>query len=310
MIAAMAAGKPTLERFVDVLAASLDEPWLTGELLAARLHLSRFHCDRLIAAATGEPPAQLRRRLLLERAAHRLGTSDDDVLEVALAAGYASHSAFTRAFRRGFGDVPSRWRGSGRSYRIPSRSGIHFHPPGGLWVSAQRKVTSMELLTRMVEHHVWLVGELLARAEGLPAEALDTPIELSVEGVDEDPTMRSLLQRLVGQLAMWNAALEGVPYDVAEGQHVPIGELRRTHAGSGPSFVAHVRSVVADGRVGDTFIDAVCDPPEVFTYGGMVAHVLTFAAHRRLLVLGALAGRGVDDLGSGDPMRWVAEEAA
>jgi hypothetical protein len=53
----------------------------------------------------------------------------------------------------------------------------------------------------------------------------------------------------------------------------------------------------------------VCDPPMVFTYGGMIAHVLTFAAHRRTLVCGALADAGITDLGAGDPMGWVAEHA-
>jgi AraC family transcriptional regulator len=47
----------------------------------------------------------------------------------------------------------------------------------------------------------------------------------------------------------------------------------------------------------------------VFTYGGMIAHVLTFAAHRRTLVCGALIDAGIDDLGAGDPMRWVEEHA-
>jgi hypothetical protein len=45
----------------------------------------------------------------------------------------------------------------------------------------------------------------------------------------------------------------------------------------------------------------------VFTYGGMIAHVLTFAAHRRTLVVLALAKYGVDELGWGDPMVWVAQ---
>ena len=53
----------------------------------------------------------------------------------------------------------------------------------------------------------------------------------------------------------------------------------------------------------------MCDPPRVFTYGGMIAHVLTFAAHRRTLVLGALHDLGIMDLGNGDPMHWVAEQA-
>ncbi len=75
---------------------------------------------------------------------------------------------------------------------------------------------------------------------------------------------------------------------------------------SGPAFLSQVRTIIEEGRLDETFVDAICDPPEVFTYGGMVAHVLTFAAHRRTLVCGALADAGVTDLGSGDPMRWVA----
>jgi AraC family transcriptional regulator len=41
----------------------------------------------------------------------------------------------------------------------------------------------------------------------------------------------------------------------------------------------------------------------------MIAHVLTFAAHRRTLVCGALVDAGITDLGAGDPMHWVAEAA-
>ena len=48
---------------------------------------------------------------------------------------------------------------------------------------------------------------------------------------------------------------------------------------------------------------------EAFTYGGVAAHVLTFAAHRRTPVCGALIAAGVTDLSAGDPMRWVAEHA-
>ena len=41
----------------------------------------------------------------------------------------------------------------------------------------------------------------------------------------------------------------------------------------------------------------------------MIAHVLTFAAHRRVLVCGALSDAGITDLGAGDPMTWVAQPA-
>jgi len=41
----------------------------------------------------------------------------------------------------------------------------------------------------------------------------------------------------------------------------------------------------------------------------MLAHVLTFGATRRTVVIGALSSAGIDDLGAGDPMRWVAEHS-
>ena len=63
-------------------------------------------------------------------------------------------------------------------------------------------------------------------------------------------------------------------------------------------------------RLDESFVDANCEPAQVFTYGGMPGHVLTFAAHRRALAIGALHSAGITDLGPGDPMRWVSDEAA
>jgi len=299
----------TFARFVDVLAVALDDHAADGEELASRLHLSRFHFDRLVSATAGEPPATLRRRVLLERAAYRLITTEDDVLRIALDTGYSSHEAFTRAFRRAFGQAPSRWRRQPTSFRIEAPSEVHFNPPGGLRAPAHRKVTAMDLLTKMVEHHVWLVGEMIARADSLPDDVLDAPVEISVEGIDDDPTLRSLLSRLVGQLAMWDAATHDRPYDFAVERGESVADMRARLAQVGPAFLAQVRTIVDEGRLDETFVDAICEPPEIFTYGGMIAHVLTFAAHRRTLVCGALIDAGVADLGAGDPMRWVAEAA-
>ena len=168
----------------------------------------------------------------------------------------------------------------------------------------------MDLMTKMVEHHVWLVGEIVERAATLPEESLDAPIEVSVEGVDDDPTLRSLLSRLVGQMDMWNAALESRAYDFGVERDESLASIRTRLGESGPAFVAHAREVIGANRLDETFVDAICESPEVFTYGGMLAHVLTFAAHRRTLAIGALHSAGITDLGAGDPMRWVAERAA
>ena len=168
----------------------------------------------------------------------------------------------------------------------------------------------MNLLVRMVEHHVWLTGEMVDRASRLSDDVLDKPIVISVEGVDDDPTLRSLLSRLVGQMGMWNAAMASREYDWSVEKHEPVESMKRRLAVEGPRYLGLVREVSEQGRLDDTFVDALCEPAEVFTYGGMIAHVLTFAAHRRTLVAGALIDAGITDLGAGDPRLWVAETAA
>ena len=77
----------------------------------ARAHFSRDHLDRLLAAATGESPVALRRRLLLERAAWQLRTGAATPSEAAVAAGYGSLAAFSRAFARAYGTPPSAFDG-------------------------------------------------------------------------------------------------------------------------------------------------------------------------------------------------------
>ena len=164
----------------------------------------------------------------------------------------------------------------------------------------------MDLVIRMVEHHVWLVGQMLDRATRLSAEQLDTPIEVSVTGVDDQPTLRSLLSRLVGQLDMWGSAMEGRDYDFAVERDESVLHMQSRMAEVGPAFVAAVREVCDQARLDDAVI-CPGETIEVYTYGGMIAHVLTFAAHRRTLVAGALCDAGYDDLDGGDPIRWIAD---
>lgn len=293
-----------LSRFVAALAASLDRPSRVADL-ADQLYLSRSHVDRLVRAAAGETPARFRRRILLERSAFRLLTTDQTVLDIAVAAGFSSHEAFTRAFHRAYACTPSAWRARPTPILLDTPNGVHFHPPAGIRLPSPKKVTSMDLLTRMIDHHVWLLDQLVERSATLSDDQLDTPIDVSVPLVDDDPTVRSLLSRLIGQLHMWNEVIAVRSYDFAIEAHEPLDSIRHRLAEQGPIFADQVRSVIDQGRLDETFVFADDDPPKVFTYGGLIAHVITFAAHRRTLVVGALTSFGIDDLNYGDPREWV-----
>jgi hypothetical protein len=110
-------------------------------------------------------------------------------------------------------------------------------------------------------------------------------------------------------MGMWNAAMATRDYDWSVEDHESLSSMRRRLGIEGPRYLAHVREVCDQGRIDDTFVDALCERAEVFTYGGMIAHVLTFAAYRRTVVVLALSRLGHDELGWGDPMRWVADRA-
>jgi AraC family transcriptional regulator len=103
---------PSERELLDLLhamSAHRDEDRSLDEL-SARAGWSPFHLHRAFRRIVGETPKQYMLRLRLERAAVRLASTDDSILDIALAGGFASHEVFTRAFRRHFGVTPARYR--------------------------------------------------------------------------------------------------------------------------------------------------------------------------------------------------------
>lgn len=288
-----------LRTLIDAVLDSLDEP-AAGDELAHRVHLSRFHFGRLVSAATGESPAAFRRRLLLERAAWRL-RGGSAVLDVAHDAGYASAEAFARSFRRAFGAAPSTYRGD---FRLAAPNGIHYHPPGGLLVPGERSDT-MDLGERLVEHDLWLTERLLAAAATV-CDRLDEPVTVTPLAPyafpDDAPTVRAMLDRLIFSKETWTAAVAGA--DAPPRGGTTLDELRTRFDRSADAWRDAVRTVRERGSWDTAFVDATCDPPESFTYGGMVAHVLSWSAHRRHVAVGALLALGATDVPSADPIAW------
>jgi AraC family transcriptional regulator len=83
---------------------------INRETLAAVAGFSIPHFHRVFTAQVGESAISYVRRLRLERAARKLRMGAVDITEVALAAGYDSHAAFSKAFKQQFGLSPSEFR--------------------------------------------------------------------------------------------------------------------------------------------------------------------------------------------------------
>lgn len=86
-----------------------DKP-LNREVLAEVAGFSVPHFHRIFTAHVGENIATHVRRVRLERAGRKLRMGAVDITEVALAAGYDTHAAFSKAFKQHFGLSPSKFR--------------------------------------------------------------------------------------------------------------------------------------------------------------------------------------------------------
>lgn len=90
----------------------LTEP-LTLEVIAEHCRASPFHLTRAFAARRGMPLMRYVWRRRLSSAAVALANTDQSVLDIALDAGYASHEAFSRAFKAEFDLTPTQVRAQG-----------------------------------------------------------------------------------------------------------------------------------------------------------------------------------------------------
>jgi AraC family transcriptional regulator len=88
---------------------------LNREVLAEVAGFSVPNFNSVFTAQVGESAVSYVRRLRMERAARKLRMGAVDITEVARAAGYETHAAFSKAFKQQFGFSPSEFRQLGCS---------------------------------------------------------------------------------------------------------------------------------------------------------------------------------------------------
>ncbi|HEX5227866.1 MAG TPA: helix-turn-helix domain-containing protein [Bryobacteraceae bacterium] len=296
------------KRLSEVVLNSLDDEAETSDL-ARSAYRSRSQFYRVFQALIDESPGGMRRRLLLERAAWQLGRTRRSITEIALDANFGSLEAFTRAFRKAFHVSPSLYRRMGASnFCLPSPNGIHF--AASTSADTPKGANTMDLYDLFSGTETWYTRRLLQHAGNLSDEQLDRaqPTTKKVWGWDKpDGSLREILERMVQTKEVWAAALAGGEAPPIHGQppseRTPAALLRRFEKAEA-DFARILGDVHGRNAWSDTFVDALCEPPETFTFGGMFAHVTTFNAVRRFAAMDALQRLGVPIEGTGCPMDY------
>lgn len=293
------------DRLRELLDAVLEEGNQRLGDMAGTACSSPFHFSREVVRGTGESPVALRRRVMLERSAWQL-SQGRSVTDAAFEAGYESVEGFSRAFSRAYGAPPSAVTASGdvRSHWLRAPNGVHFHPPLNLWIHDSEEEHPMHASALLLQHDlddttylIYLASTLTEqdyRTEVLPGETV-----LSFDG--EEPSVAAVLEHQVFTKQVWVAAFEGT--DFPDRDRDDPASLRARHEAVAPRWLAVCRDIEQRQAWDDTLVDALCDPPESFQVGSVVAHVVSYGAHRRQLLRLMLRRLGVE-VDDGDPIRW------
>lgn len=280
-----------------------------AEGLARHAYRSRTQFYRVFRAMIEETPVAMRRRLLLERAAWQLSRTQLSVTDIGLNANYGSLEAFTRAFRKAFRISPSMYRRMGATHTyLHAANGIH-HYSGNDDMKGVGQ--SMDLFDIFSGQESWHTRRLLDLARTLTEEQLDHPLKNQVkifpwDGPDQ--SLRQILDRMVQNKEVWAAALTGSAMPLMDNappeDRTPSAMLARLEKAD-EAFHSVLTDVRNRNAWEDTFVDALCEPPETFTFGGMFAHVVAFNFYRRMLAIDALQRLGVKVEGFGCPEEYL-----
>jgi AraC family transcriptional regulator len=295
------------DRLRELLDAVVDADNSDVGDMARSSFASEFHFSREVRRLTGESPAALRRRIMLERAAWRLHAGER-VTTVAADEGWSSAEVFSRAFSRSYGVPPS--RAVDVEFRLPAPNGLHFHPPQSLWLDSDGDTKEPDISQLMVAHDIadtaYLIDEASVLTKRQWLEEI-SPGQVVLDWDGAEPSVGAVLGAIVWTKEVWLATIEGRDFPARESTQptsTTATQLALHHGALGNRWSAMVSDYTAEGRLGDTIIDALCDPPESFQLYGIIAHVLTYSAHRRQLARTMLSRHGVETR-SGDPLDWM-----
>jgi AraC family transcriptional regulator len=106
-----------VKRGIDYIEDRLDSEIDLAEV-ARHAGISHWHFQRIFKALTNETLKTYVRSRRFAHSLDKLARTDERILEIALASGFDSQEAFTRAFKKAFGVTPASYRRTNKSIQL------------------------------------------------------------------------------------------------------------------------------------------------------------------------------------------------
>ncbi len=162
----------------------------------------------------------------------------------------------------------------------------------------------MDLLDLLLEHDTWLMKRMLERAKTLSDKQLDMILAeyQPASFTETQQTLRQMFHNHIFGKEVWIGAIKN--QQLSDKFNKTINGMILRHENAAHDFLAIAHEIRDESKWQAVFVDALCVPPETFSFSSVIAHVITFSAQQRMMILNALRKFGVNDLGYGDPIEF------
>ena len=156
----------------------------------------------------------------------------------------------------------------------------------------------MDILDRYLGYEAWTLRYFINRCREVSPSQLHERFDIG------HGTMHATLDHIIGNLEVWTDLMRERPV-----RHLPPlvettdGYLQRFDDAMA-DFANCARTLVAEGRLDETYVDVLDNPPTPKTFGGTLLHVLTHTTVHRWEIQHLLQRLGLRDLIEGDALSW------
>lgn len=156
----------------------------------------------------------------------------------------------------------------------------------------------MDLLDRLLGHDSWTTRRLLELAESLDDEQLDREFDIGHRSV------RRTFEHVIRNVECWTDLMREHAVRPRPGVTQSIADFQCRFDAAYAEFRQFAREIADRGRLDDTYVDSLDNPPREKTFGGTILHLATHGMHHRAQLLFLLRRLGVADLPEGDALSW------
>jgi uncharacterized damage-inducible protein DinB len=159
----------------------------------------------------------------------------------------------------------------------------------------------LDLLDRLAGHDAWTTHHVLERCREVAPEQLQQHFDIG------NGTIYETALHLIRNVEVWTDLMREQPVRVSstpKDRLATVDELLARFDAAYAEFAALARQITDAGRLDDTYLDVLDDPPARKTFGGTIAHIIIHDMLHRSELLHMLARLGVPDLIEGDVLSW------